>query len=168
MNELNKYNLVRDQMRTGDLLQWRSNSLLGKLIRWKTGAKVNHSSLVIRMKEYEGLERRVFTTEALEHGIILNLLSKRLQDHAGSVWWYPLKVYMNEKRQSIGEEAFRYMGIGYDYLSLFKQIIGKVNVDAKKLFCSEYVYLCYGYIGKAPNPGEMMKLGIFEEPTQIC
>jgi len=72
-------------MRTGDMLQWASNSLIGSLIRLRTSRKrpeghpsVNHTGLVLRLQEYEGLDRRVWTPEALEGGFYPNLLSRRL------------------------------------------------------------------------------------------
>jgi len=167
MSKLIKYNEIKDDMRTGDLLQWRSPSIIGRLIRWKTGSNVNHSSMVIRLKEYEGRERRRWTTEALEHGTVLNLLSRRLNDFDGECWWYPLKDEWNEKRGEVGERSVYFIGIKYDYKSLFAQLFSKVSADARRLFCSEYCYIAYGFTGKAPNPGEMPGLGIFKEPVQI-
>ena len=169
------YRLYRDAFRTGDLLQWRTNSLLGAAIRWKTGADVNHSSLVVRLKEYEGLERRVFTVESMEGaGVQLQLVSRRLENYDGSVWWYPLRKEFNHLRQAIGEYAFERSGIPYDYMSLVTQLIKRSVVCEEALFCSEYCYWAYGKSGclpigweveNAPYPGEMPDLKIFDEPV---
>jgi len=167
VNDLSAYNAAKDGMKTGDLLQWRSDSLVGALIRWRTKSGVNHSSLVLRLSEYEGLERRRWTTEALEHGTVLNLLSRRLETFGGECWWYPLQDSWNEYREKVGEWALKMIGVPYDYESIFKQIVGKVSADARALFCSEYCYMAYGLIGKAPSPGEMPELGIFKEPVKI-
>lgn len=167
MIDLTKYNAIKDQMKTGDLLQWNSSSIIGWLIRWKTGSDVNHSSLVIRLSEYEGLERRRFTHEALEHGVILNLLSRRLDQFAGKVWWYPLKDEWDERRQRIGELALAWTGVPYDYRSIADQLIASVSAEATALFCSEMCFLAYGFAGKAPTPGEMPGLGIFKKGLQI-
>jgi hypothetical protein len=168
MADITKYNEVKDQFKTGDLLQWKSNSLIGWAIRWKTHSNVNHSSLVIRLAEYEGLERRRYTTEALEHGTVLNFLSRRIELHDGEVWWYPLVDEWNENRQAIGERALSMIGIPYDYGSIFKQLFGKVSADARSLFCSEYCYLSYGFTGTAPSPADMYNLGIFKPGVKIC
>lgn len=166
--DIGNYALLRDEMRTGDLLQWHSKSLIGKLIRWRTGSKVNHSSLVLRFSEYDSDTPRRFTMEALEHGVVLNLLSRRLEAHDGEVWWYPLKSGISLlNRKIIGERALSMVGIPYDFSSIVKQIIGKVSTDARKLFCSEMCYMAYGYKGTAPNPGEMPSLGIFETPVKL-
>jgi len=167
MKDLTAYESVKDAMKTGDLLQWRSNSLIGSLIRWRTKSNVNHSSLVLRLSEYEGLERRRFTTEALEHGTVLNYLSRRLEQFDGEVWWYPLKDEWNEKRQAVGECALSLIGIPYDYQSIMHQIFGKVSADARSLFCSEYCFICYGMDGKAPTPADMPELGIYKEGVKI-
>lgn len=168
MNDLSQYNAVKDRMKTGDLLQWKSNSIIGALIRWKTKSNVNHSSLVLCLPEYEGLERRRWTTEALEHGTVVNLLSRRLEAFDGECWWYPLSDSWNDElREKVGEWAMEKIGLPYDYGSIMKQIAGSVSTDARELFCSEYCYMAYGLSGKAPNPGEMPGLGIFRDPTKI-
>lgn len=167
MNDLSRYLAVKDQMKTGDLLQWCSNSVIGKLICWKTGYNVSHSSLVLRLSEYEGTERRRFTTEALGMGTVLSLLSRRLEHFDGNLWWYPLKANWNEKRTFIGEMSLGLIGIKYDYKNLLKQLFGKISVDIQQLWCSEYVYACYGFAGEAPYPGELNNLGIFKKGVQL-
>ncbi len=167
MNDLSIYNAIKGEMRTGDLLQWKTNSLFGALIRWRTKSNVNHSSLVIRLKEYEGLEGRRWTTEAMGHGTVLNLLSRRLETHKGECWWYPLADSWDLLRGDVGAWAMEQIGIPYDFGSIAKQIIGCVSADARELFCSEYCFLSYGLKGKAPNPGEMPDLGIFKEPVKL-
>lgn len=167
MNKLDKYLAVRDQMQTGDLLQWRSNSVIGAMIRWRTQSEVNHSSLIIRLKEYDDETKRRFTSEALEHGIVLNLLSRRLESHDGECWWYPLRDEWSGMRPIIGKNALYMLGIPYDYKSIFQQLFGRVSADARALFCSEYCYLSYGFHGQAPTPAEMPKMGIYKEPVLI-
>lgn len=168
MNNLAIYNTVKGEMKTGDLLQWRSNSMIGALIRWRTKSEVNHSSLVLRFLEYEDSEGRRFTTEALEHGTVLNLLSRRLAEFDGSVWWYPLQdKFTDIYRGSVAVRALDMIGLPYDYESIFKQIVGKVSADSRSLFCSEYCYLSYGFRGEAPTPADMPGMGIFKEPVKI-
>jgi len=157
-------------MKTGDMLQWKSNSLIGSLIRWRTARNlpdgwpaVNHTGMVIQLREYG----RIFTQESLEHGVVLNFLSRRLEQFDGEAWWYPLKDEMEGRRNDIGKKALDSVGIPYDYGSIVKQIIGKVSVDARDLFCSEDYLYCFGYQGKALSPAEMPELGIFKEPAKI-
>ena len=171
------YAKLRDRMKTGDLLQWSSNGLLGWAIRTKTGGDFSHTSGIIRMKEYEGLDRRVFTAESVEgSGVVLKLLSRAIEQYDGSVWWYPLNPEFNGLREAVGTVALERLGIPYDYGSLFKQLLAKVSVGIDRLFCSEYWYYIYGAAGvlqtgwdkkKAPNPSEMLGLGVFLDGEQL-
>ena len=169
MNDLTIYDSVKEQMKTGDLLQWRSKGVIGDLICWKTGHQVSHSSLVMCITEYEGEEKRRFTTEALGRGPVLNLLSNRLQHIDGTCWWYPLNDEWDKRRKAIGERALRYIGCGvkYDYKGLLWQIMGYVSSDAASLFCSEYCYISWGFQGPVPYPGELTQLGIHKEGVQL-
>lgn len=165
---LKEYEENRDQMKTGDLLLWRSNSLLGSLIRFFSKGKVNHASLLLRIIAYEGQEKRVFTSEALEHGVVINPLSLRLQEYDGEVWWYPLRKEWDNERNAIGVRALQYLGVGYDYGSLFKNAICRVSADVRKLFCSEYYYICLGRSGTAPTPEDLKEYKWFKKPVLIC
>jgi hypothetical protein len=116
-----------------------------------TNSFVNHSSLVMKLSEYEGKERRRFTTEALEHGIVLNYLSRRIEQYDGEVWWYPLKDEWNERRGAIGEMGLAFIGVPYDYQSILRQLVGKVSTDIRRLF---YILRVFGGCSK---PGRVTK-----------
>ena len=168
MKNLSKYLEVKEEMKTGDMLLWKSHSLLGWLIRKKIHSNYTHTALVIRLSEYEGLERRRWVTEALEHGTVLNLLSRRLLSYSGECWWVPLREDCANMRQGIGEKALGLIGIPYDYSSIIKQLIAKVSADVRSLFCFELSFLSYGGEGKVPTPDEMMEtMEIFKEPVKI-
>ena len=167
MNDLSKYNAIKDSLKSGDLILWQTNNFVGNAIQLFTGSIYSHASIVLRLSEYEGLERRRFTTEALRYGVVLNLLSRRLEHQNGVAWVFPLKDDWDLKRQAIGEKALSLVGIPYDYGSLWKMISGEVFADALKLFCSEYCFLAYGFEGQAPTPGEMPSLGIFKKGVKL-
>ena len=178
MNNMYMYELVKKDMKTADMLQWHSNSILGAVIRLKTqkhrsdyekenDININHTSMLIRLSEYEGEERRRWTQESLEHGVVLNLLRRRLERFDGHVWWYPLKPEYNEKRLEAGRRAMAIIGAPYDYQSLFRLIVSKVSVEARNFFCSENYLWCLGYDGIALTPNEMPKLGWWERPIQL-
>lgn len=174
------YTAVKDRMKTGDPLLWISNSVIGWLIRLKKAEppparhpelppdfNPNHVSSVIRLAEFEGLERRRFCLEALEHGYVLNLLSRRLAEFDGEVWWFPLGAEWDIRRTEIGERILSYVGIKYDYGSLFKNLLGHVSSDARRLFCSEAFYMSLGFTGKAPRPNELPSMNIFGSGERI-
>jgi hypothetical protein len=152
---VNIYDLVKGDMKTGDILYWRSNTLIGALIRARTGGKGNHVSQIIRLPECEGQEQRRYHTEALERGVYPNLLSERLKAFSGSVWWLPLRDEWDMVRAEIAVRMAEMWGTPYDFPSLFWQIIGSVSTDAEQLFCSEFAWRALGYSGIAPNPKEL-------------
>jgi uncharacterized protein YycO len=173
MNDLKLYNSFREELNSGDLLLWKSHSVLGWLIRKFSRGNVNHAGLVIRLDQFSGLTDRRWTLEALGNGIMLNLLSRRLLEYDGRVYWYSLNPEYDSLRTKISEWAIEKSGVPYDYGSLFKNALGRVSADAKKFFCSEYCYMAYKESGiefefkKAPRPADMPLLGIFEEPVRI-
>lgn len=180
MDNLKLYKKYRDLIKTGDLLQWRSNSLLGKAIRAKTskdrrsyevwaGINVNHSSLAIRMIEESTGDLRIFTTEALEKGTIPAFMSKRLEAYDGSVWWYPLKGEWDESRPVISRRAFDNLGVPYDYFAIAQQLLGFTpKQGGNALYCNEYCCVCWGIEqDTAHNPNWLPNLGIFKEPVRI-
>jgi hypothetical protein len=164
-NDLSKYEAVRDGMQTGDMLGWHSNSALGASIRLLTrkerrqyeidsGIDLNHISGVIRIPTYETGDRR-FISESLEHGPQLSLLSKRLQEFAGMVWWYHV-IASDEERACWGSNALdcTAKGTPYGYWDILKYaIFGPPEIDlADGLYCSEEWLYNWGDTGKAWSP----------------
>ena len=166
------YTQVQSEMKTGDCLLWQSDSTLGWLIRKFTKSDVNHASLIVRPPDYEGLRDRRFQLEALEQGIILRLVSQRVSNHKGKIFWYPLKDEYAEAQDIIGSWAFLQVGTGYDFGSLFRQAVCRVSADAKKFFCSEFCFMAWQagglpVSGKAPRPGDIPGLGIIKDSFRI-
>ena len=151
-------------MATGDGLQWSSYTLIGKAIQLATRDKINHFGLVIRFREF--LEDRIFTLEALESGIVLRSLRERLESHRGKCWWLPLKPKFIMHRKFVGAAMLSYAGVRYDYPDLCMQLFGRVDVDPRLLFCSEYGQICWEDSGILPTsriayqPKHMNKLGV--------
>ena len=184
---LDLYKKYQQKLRTGDLLSWSSDSVLGWMIRKFTRSDVNHSGMVIRFQDFEEASvppsSRRFTLEAI-HGIELNLISRRLENYNGNVYWHALQERFDDKRPLLGAVSLQFAGVPYDYRSLFKNVLGKVLADANKLFCSEYVYITFTQCqfvaeatdpklliqlaeGRAPTPADMHKLGWWDDRIKI-
>lgn len=178
--KLHKYLEVRGGMQTGDLVEWSGNTILGWAIRKFTGRKVSHSAIVLRIAEYCGLKDRRFVLEATSHGITLNLLSHRLADYSGKVYWSALKSEFNKHRNPMGEWALLMAGhykkgekVRYDYKSLLLNALGPVSVNARQLFCSEYYHaalIAAGIVqegGNAARPGDFIDMNVHQPEIRI-
>lgn len=160
--ELSDYYGIRDRMRTGDLLSWDSDSLVGYMIQEFSKSDVNHSGMVIRFPTFD--KHRVFIIEALEHGVVLFPLTERLMGHQGKVYWHRLDHRFDLHRKTVAMKALSVVGTKYDYVSLFEQIFARVEVDPKRFFCSEFVFWAWKEGGvpvpevkHAPRPGDLQK-----------
>lgn len=168
------YTENRYRIKSGDCLLYRTKGAISHLVRYFSHANVNHAELVIRPYQLGCFHDRRFALGALGQGITLRLVSEKLRYHNGSAWVYPLKEKYDEYRDIIVSKAIDQEGAGYDYQSLFRQIVGKVSVDASKFFCSEFVYWAYREsgmpiptLGHAPTPGDLARLNIYDTPIMI-
>ena len=171
-NKLAKYELVRERLATGDLVEWNSNNLIGWLIRLRTGSDVNHSSLVVKFED-EHCEQRRYVLEANAGGIELHLLSNRLKSHDGKAYWHRLKNEHDHKRKKIRGWALDKIDTEYDYGSLIKQLFAKVSVNGRRYFCSEFYQAAIEFVQiipkqkKAIQPGGFEKFGILNKKLDI-
>ena len=183
---LELYDSIKADFRTGDLLAWESHSLIGFGIRLiepddQTQERIallhpevrdsfnpNHASSVIRLHEYEGPEIRRFCLEAMENGVVLNLVSRRLEAFNGRVWWFPLlEIFTDDARREMGHRLLENVGCPYDYPAIARNIFGHVPVSTDKLFCSELHYLQFNQDGPAPRPNELLSYPFYGEGRLI-
>jgi len=173
--KLDRYLAIRHLIDTGDLIEWRGTSLLARAIRAFTRRPVNHSSLCIRMP-YGYDDPRRFTIEALAHGLQFRLLSAALEEHSGAAWWYRLDPRYDSLREAIGRWAFDCLAVdnGYDYPGLLAQAFGRVSLDGRRYFCSEFYDAMLAEFGIASpdprgarRPGDFESLGIFLGKVRI-
>jgi hypothetical protein len=169
MRDLSQYDGLRNLIKTGDLVEFASNGIIGRAIMAVTHKKVSHSALVVRLP-YANSERR-YIIEAVRTGLEFQLLSDVLQHYDGKVIWYGLKAKYDDRRDIIGEWAFQELSQhkGYDFGGVVAQLWGRVSLDAKKYFCSELIddaYISCGIITPDPKgarrPGDFVPLSIFD------
>jgi hypothetical protein len=171
MNDLGEYIKYRPQMKTGDRLEFTGRSPLGWAIRLFTRKKVNHTAVVLQIP-YPGLENRLFSIEALDDGIEIHLLSRRLQTYKGKVYYAAL-IASDEKRLKMGKWMLLHEGIWYDWKSLLANAFKRVSQDAQRLFCSEFYQMALADVNlipkdeKALRPGEFDRYDIFGTEVRI-
>ena len=159
------YDLVRDEIKTGDLISWHTTSpkIIPYLIRRTTNKErrlhevdndisVNHVSGVLRLPLYELGDRR-WVVEAVSGGVEITLLSCKLENHKGTVYWYPVEA-TDEERAQWGSNALVNIGKRYGFLDIVKYLLmGAPEIDIKRgLYCSEAWLHCWGDQGKGWSP----------------
>lgn len=163
MNDMVTYHKCQPKMFSGDLVEWSSASALGAAIRWFTKKDVNHSSLLVRFN-YQDLSDRRFVLEAMGGGLEFNLLSKRLKNFKGRVYWHALRPGMADLatvRAKMMSKAILLKAehVEYDYWGLVKNAAVRVSLNARQIFCSEFYHICAAHanilpVGGALRPGE--------------
>ena len=183
-SKLAYYNAVKDLMTTMDLLSWRSRSVVGKIIRAKTGGQYNHTGVVMRFPSLDGPESRRWTLEAVGKGMSLNFLSRALEHHHGEVYWQRVRPGFEKEAIFAASWMMEQVGVPYDYGNLFKNIFGKTVAEAGALFCSEAVFLGWQFAAihlgikalnhilsmkTSPVPAEMPEVfkTMYEKPSKI-
>lgn len=161
------YNGYRDQLQDGDVLEWASSGIIGKIIQWRAKTDVSHTSGVV------WLRHRLFTLEASGKNFHPTYLSRYMQRCKKKVYWLPLKPEYDELRNKVVDAQMDLIGTPYDYQNLVLSLFGRVSMDAKRVFCSEVIGHSLEKAGIIPKqekalwPGEFESLGVFLPRVRI-
>jgi hypothetical protein len=155
------YESLRPCLRTGHVILWRGGSFLSRAIR--LFSEYSHASLVVRLFEEEGGRQRVYLVEALETGLELRHLSRRLAGYDGQarVWMPDVRPFQQAFLKTWAADRCA-DGVRYDYRSLFRNILCRVSCDAGRYFCSEFAWAGLVAAGvvratpQAPRPGDII------------
>ena len=166
-----KYSDVAALMQSGDMIEFDSNAILGRLIKFFTGKKRTHTAGV------EGTmgQTQNFLIEANAPGIELETAIRDFSTTGSKIYWTPLLRKYDGNRKAIADFWLSQVGCPYNYQGLFSNILGHINATVGKYICSIFYFvgLVEGAIfptysvkcnevvdlsGKAvpgPRPGEM-------------
>lgn len=184
------YDKFRGLIKSGDLIEWRSNTAIGFAIRAVTKQRVNHTSGAIWLQPVEksynhkqSCAPRLYVKEAIGRGFVATYLSHEISKFKGEVWWSALKREYENKRVDIVEEANRLEGIPYDYSSLLRNLWKRVKLGTRTVYCSEAWQIALIRAGLLPHffsptgevedagcglrPGEFGATGLFKPPIRI-
>lgn len=164
-NDLKKYYDYRENIKPGDLISFSDHpSIISRLISLRTGSIHTHSAMVIDRIGPTG--QRLLIIESLNSGPAPRYLSDRVKNYKGNVWHFPLKFVTGQQRENAVACVWDFVcrGVKYDYHSLFKQIIARVSINARELFCTEMVQVAWEqaeimkHASKVFYPGELTVL----------
>lgn len=125
---------------TGDLIEFAPKNLPGRLIRRKTGEPVSHSSIAVRMF-VSGELSDAYVWESDSAGLHPALLSSRIAETDGEVYWYPLHKDLRAFSNLFFAGAKTMSGRRYDWTGVARNLFGPVPIGDGAVYCSEAVQL---------------------------
>ena len=145
--EKSNYPVLRERVRSGDVLAWKGKGLGSRIIRWGTNSPYTHVGIAQRVGN------RVMVLEAMPGGVRMMPLSKRLP-----AYHVPVDRTWDDERR---DRAWQDVGLGYSYIdALITGIRAYTGIRMKTRMpgrhCSEYVGHVLGIAGN-PSPGEVVR-----------
>ena len=186
-HENRKYQDLREQLKTGDLLLFRGNRLLSGVIERLSDSPYSHVAIVARWHD------RVVAFQADLRGVEVLPASTMVCKYSGKVDWWSLKQELREgpfQEEALFNTALTLLGIKYAYWRLFELglriVLGRTlnpkdaHATPDSLFCSEFVSRCYRNaapgnlldVDKMANdactsPADFATSGFFEQRYQL-
>jgi hypothetical protein len=148
------YTDVRLEFKDGDILLFQGKSLYSRIMKLITHSKYSHSGIVIWWNE------RLMCMDVVARGVIVQPLSRKLQDYKGEVDWFSTKKEVPltpEKRKDMVIFAQQELGKNYAFWRVFwlgVKTFLKIKLSDKdlkqspaKLYCAMYVSETYKSVG---------------------
>jgi uncharacterized protein YycO len=147
MRRERRYEEVRPELRTADILCFRGRGLFSALIRSLTRSVYSHAGLVY---VFEG---RVYCLEAVGSGVRLVLMSLLKRHYEGGIDAFEVLGVTEDQRRGVIGFAFQQLGKGYDNPALLRflwyLLLGRrrrARPD-RRWFCSEIVAEAWRFQG---------------------
>ena len=186
-HEDKRYQDLRAQMKTGDLLLFRGNRLLSGVIERLSDSPYSHVAIVARWHD------RVVAFQADLRGVEVLPASTMVCKYSGKVDWWALKQELRDgtfKEDALFNTALTLLGVKYGYWRLIELglriMLGRTlnpkdaHATPDSLFCSEFVSRCYRNaapgnlldVNKTANdastsPSDFATSGFFEKRYQL-
>ncbi len=189
MNNLEKYNELRDTIKTGDIIGFSGDGLVSAGIKISTGSDLSHVAMAL-VDDCAYMGKMIFLYESttlidlpdvisgeIFSGVQIQLASQRFATYDGKIYLYRLKQQLTDEQQIILLDSIRRKHkarIKYDTrqaiqsgLDVFDRFGCEAKEDGTKLFCSEglvFEYKNLKIIGARVNaseqtPGDLVKFG---------
>lgn len=147
------YQDYRNHMQDGDVLMFKGQSTLSKIIKWRTKSAYSHAGIVVWWGD------RLMVLEAIGKGVLARPISYNLLHYKGDINYYrPCEDIPAETRSQMAQFAKEQLGKEYAHIRLvgfFFKLLFKLKMERKdkqeatgRYFCSEYVADIYARHGK--------------------
>lgn len=171
------YDLVRPQIRNGDVLMFKGKYRSSFLIKWLTKSSYSHAGIAVWWNE------RLMIMEAVMSGVRVAPLSRNVYQHKGNVEWFSCKKEISEEdrlkmiifaQEELGKSYARWKAVLFGVKVLFKRDLSEKDElrMENKLFCSQYVAQIYNSIGldlkknredRFMSPGDLARSPLLEK-----
>lgn len=146
------YQQFRQQMQDGDVLLFKGQSWLSKIIKWRTKSAYSHAGIVVWWSD------RLMVLEAVGKGVLARPISYNLNHYEGDINYYrPTETLSAETRKNMALFAQEQLGkeyatkrlVGFFFKLLFNRPLESQDKKeaAGRYFCSEYVADIYSKNG---------------------
>jgi len=172
-----RYDLVRPQIRNGDVLMFKGKYRSSFLIKWLTKSSYSHAGIAVWWNE------RLMIMEAVMSGVRVAPLSRNVYQHEGNVEWFSCKKEISEEdrlkmiifaQEELGKSYARWKAVLFGVKVLFKRDLSEKDElrMENKLFCSQYVAQIYNSIGldlkknredRFMSPGDLARSPLLEK-----
>ncbi len=191
-----KYNDIRDDLRTGDIVLFAGKGIISKVIQWATKSPYSHIGLVlvdlrwdmVLLWESTTLSKIKTVFGKVKQGVAIRPLSKAIEEYKGDVVIRELDRVLSKgqknvliklrhefKNKKYEESKWQLFKSAYDFIG------GKNKKDTSSLFCSELVAEAYQQMGLLPlvlpsneyTPADFadltyLKNNMLRKPIEIC
>jgi hypothetical protein len=175
------YDLIRPQIRNGDVLMFKGKYRSSFLIKWLTKSPYSHAGIAVWWNE------RLMIMEAVMSGVRVAPLSRNIYQHKGNVEWFSCKKEISEEdrhkmiifaQEELGKSYARWKAVLFGVKVLFKRDLSEKDElrMENKLFCSQYVAQIYNSIGldlkknredRFMSPGDIAKSPLMEKRSKF-
>lgn len=151
-NTAHNYQQHRHDMQDGDVLIFKGQSWLSKIIKWRTRSDYSHAGVVVWWND------RLMVLEAIGQGVLARPISYNLDHYRGDIEYFrPSQEIATETRTRMAQFAQAQLGKKYASRRLlsffFKLLLNRPLLSQDKAaapcryFCSEYVADIYAKNG---------------------
>lgn len=168
----NCYSKYRNEIHTGDLIQFAAKDILSRIIAWKTKNPISHSAMAFWLVGPTG-KLRLYVLEGVTCGLFPAYLSNRVAWYLphGDMYWHKMRPEWQPYGAKAADKLLENVGKYYDYQDLILQAFKRVTLNPVRLYCSEVLLYAWSDIiswpkdKPVPYPGQISTdyLGVYEE-----
>lgn len=180
MNDLRRYQEIRDEIRPGDLFAFSGEGRLSKLIRWVTQSGVSHVGAVkyrdmLTPERIDLVESTILSKDGRK-GVRTRRLSDVLRGYDGSAIWIPLRRHLPFDQARFFGYMMSQEGRPYGAL---QAVMAGLRLPTPKSetrqFCSELIAFGYQKAGALDTrynpsgitPAELVRFPIYTVPVVL-